>query len=83
MKSYLGSGDTLIIPSAVDFLGCEIISDSPWKIPLEEGLHVDEDMRGLNPFRKTDERMFKCPPANPRNSRIASNTPQLRERSYL
>jgi len=43
MRQHLVSGDALIIPSAVDFLGRKIISDSLWKIIPEEGLHVDGD----------------------------------------
>ena len=35
----------MIIPSAVDFLGREIISNSLWKIIPEEGLHVVERCR--------------------------------------
>lgn len=74
IKQYLLSGDTLIIPSAVDFLGREIISDSLWKILFEEGLRTDDDTQGLNPFHKTNKRTSKHPPANPHNSRTAPNT---------
>jgi len=48
MRQHLVSGDALIIPSAVDFLGREIISDSLWKIIPEEGLRVDGDTQELN-----------------------------------